>query len=190
MPTTALLVEIVIVGFGFFITVLPIISLLFNVDPKIVMDFYNKIPIQFQLTAAYAAGVMWNRICDQIFSKFDDFSINSKFSTKSIFQKARIEVVLEGVSIRDYIGNFRSLIRVSRGLTVLMLVYFLSTILIALFRPNLLYGRTGWQIIPIIFLEGVFLGISFYSWLRLSIGYVAAVYDAYSIIKSKRKSNK
>src|SRR6266542_4255629 len=101
MPTTTLLVEIVIVGFSFFLCLLPFSTLLFQLRPETVLQFYADIPIQFQLAAAYSAGVIWNRICDQIFHKFDDRIIASKFLSRKAYQAARITVIYNKESIRD-----------------------------------------------------------------------------------------
>lgn len=181
MPTTALLVEIVIVGFSFFLSILPVVALVFQADPKSVLTFYNDVPIQFQLAAAYAAGVTWNRICDQIFHKLDERIIQSKFSSRVNYQAARIKVVLQGESIRDYVGNFRSLIRVCRASTILLAVY---SIVIPIYMitasTTLLLGTLSkWGIVLLVLLLFV---ASAYSWLRLERGYVAAIHDAYAVI--------
>lgn len=187
MPTTALLVEIVIVGFGFFISFLPILSLVFGVDPKTIAQFYYDVPLQFQLVAAYPAGIIWNRVCDQIFGWLDNRLLTALFKSKEEFHSARVEVVMQGEAIRDYIGNFRSLIRINRALNVLLLIYIICT-------PILFWGHgsivipLGGNIAVLIFVfEILLLAISIYAWFRLVRGYASAVHDAYKVIKKKEQ---
>ena len=186
MPTTALLVEIVIVGFTFFLSLLPAASIVFQVKPDVILLFYSSIPIQFQLAASYAAGVIWNRVCDLIFSRFDDKIVLSMFTSKKLFQAARIEVVLEGESIRDYMGNFRSLIRVTRATTILLFIYAIAIpiYLYSFFVPKVM---GGWNAIAIIIFELFLTLSSSYAWYRLERGYISAVKDAYTIVEKNKK---
>lgn len=186
MPTTALLVEIVIVGFTFFLSIIPLIDAIFGVRPQSVLTFYENVPIQFQLAAAYAAGIIWNRVCDQIFHRLDERIIRSKFTSRETYQAARIKVVLQGESIRDYIGNFRSLIRVSRACSVLFVIYGLA-LPFYIFNPMPLIAMNALSKILIILFEFVVLSVSIYAWLRLERGYVSAVCDAYTAIVSDNK---
>jgi len=191
MPTTALLVEIVIVGFGFFISFLPIVSLVFGIDPNTIAQFYYGLPLQFQLVAAYPAGIIWNRMCDQIFGWLDNRLLVELFKSKEEFHSVRIEVVMQGEAIRDYIGNFRSLIRVNRALNVLLLIYLICT-------PIFFWGNGSVTIslpqnisVLILISEILLLLISIYAWFRLVRGYASAVHDAYDVIKRKeRKENR
>jgi hypothetical protein len=186
MPTTTLLAEIVIVGFLFFLSVLPFATVIFQTDPQSILTFYGGIPLQFQLAAAYVAGVVWNRVCDQAFSKLDERIIRSKFPSKETYQAARIEVVLQGEQIRDYIGNFRSLIRIARASSILLLVY-LVAVPVYIFGSSAAISFNTANRIAIVFSELLLSVASIYAWFRLERGYVAAVYDAYSVAKSNLK---
>lgn len=189
MPTTALLVEIVIVGFTFFLSLLPAAAIVFQVRPDVILLFYSSIPIQFQLAAAYAAGVIWNRICDVLFSRFDDKIVLSMFASKKVFQAARIEVVMEGEAIRDYMGNFRSLIRVTRATTILLLIYAIA-IPIYLYGFFVLKEMGGWNAVAIIVFELFLTSSSSYAWYRLERGYISAVKDAYKVVEKKTKKTR
>lgn len=189
MPTTALLVEIVIVGYGFFATLIPIISLIFGVEINTILDFYAKVPIQYQLGLAYSTGIVWNRICDQMFSKVDDKMIEARYPSKKAFQKARIEVIMQGESVRDYVGNFRSLIRVNRALCVTIAVYLFCSPMLIVYRPDLLPNQL-YSLSSIVFLEIVFLLISVYGWHRLNNAYVSQIVDAHSIVEEQKKVKK
>lgn len=187
MPTSALIVEIVIVGFSFFLSLLPFVVIIFKIEPNAVLTFYSNIPLQFQIAAAYAAGVIWNRVCDQLFSKFDHQIALSLFRSKKLFQAIRIEVVMEGESIRDYMGNFRSLIRITRATAVLLLIYTLTTP-VYLFGPNapINIGLKGQ--IAIILFELILTVSSVYAWFRLVRGYVAAIKDAHNVVMKKKRN--
>lgn len=189
MPTTALLVEIVIVGYGFFVTLIPIICLFFGIEINAILDFYAKVPIQYQLGLAYSAGIVWNRICDQVFSRVDDKMIEARFSSKKAFQKARIEVIMEGESVRDYIGNFRSLIRVNRALCVMLAVYLICTPFLFTYRTNLLPIQLL-SLSAIVFSEIVLLVICVYGWHRLNNAYVSQIVDAHTIVEDQKKIKK
>lgn len=178
MPTTALLVEIVIVGLLFYLSALPFIDLLFQPGPESVMEFYTNVPLQYQLVAAYAAGVIWNRICDQVFKRVDNKLILSKFSSKEDYQAARIMVVLHSESLRDYIGNFRSLIRISRATSVLFGIYAVAMPIYA-FVSDIANELTSRNKLALIIINLVFLLASTYAWFRLERGYVSAVYHAH-----------
>lgn len=186
MPTTALLVEIVIVGYGFFATITPIISLVFGIDVVTLLTFYSGVPLLIQLSIAYAAGIVWNRMCDFFFSDIDDKMVLLRFPTKKDFQKARIEVIMQGESVRDYIGNFRSLIRVSRALSVLLVIFILCTPIFTIYRPALL-TVTPPALTPTLLLEIIFLLISIYGWHRLNKAYVSQIADAHAIVKERKE---
>lgn len=188
MPTTALLVELVIVGITFFISAIPIVTLIFNATPQSIITFYLNIPITFQLALAYPFGIVWNRICDQIFSKIDDRIIVSKFSSKTSFQTARIEVVMQGESIRDYIGNFRSLIRINRALSIMMLAYCIFTPIYFVINKTD-FGLNTRDQIAICVIELIVLLTSVYSWFRLEKGYISAIEDAIAIVKKRDNKN-
>lgn len=189
MPTTALLVEIVIVGYGFFATLIPIICLFFGIEMSKILDFYAKVPIQYQLGLAYSAGIVWNRICDQIFSGVDDKMIEARFSSKKAFQKARIEVIMQGESVRDYIGNFRSLIRVNRALCVMLTIYLICTPFLLTYRINLVPSQLL-SLPAIAFSEIILLVISVYGWYRLNNAYVSQIIDAHAIVEDQKKIKK
>jgi len=187
MPTSALLVEIVIVGFSFFLSLLPFVVIIFKIEPNMVLTFYSNIPLQYQIAAAYAAGVIWNRVCDQLFSKFDHQITLSLFRSKKLFQAIRIQVIMEGESIRDYMGNFRSLIRVTRSAAVLLLIYTFATP-VYLFDSSVPQNMVLSGKIAIILLELILTALSVYAWFRLVRGYVAAIKDAHDVVvKKKRK---
>lgn len=184
MPTTALLVEIVIVGFIFFISMIPIVSTLFNFSPTEILGIYNSVPIHLQLALAYPFGVIWNRICDQVFSRLDEIIISLKFKNKTDFQFARIEVVMYGESIRDYIGNFRSLIRIARAVSFSFFIYIFFTPLYFYTHQEKFTGFINLTLIVV--LEFILFSSSMFSWYKLERGYVSAIRDALSIVKKHK----
>lgn len=189
MPTTALLVEIVIVGYGFFATLIPIICLIFGIEINTILDFYDKVPVQYQLGLAYSVGIVWNRICDQVFSRLDDKMIEARFLSKKSFQKARIEVIMQGESVRDYIGNFRSLIRVNRALCVMLTVYLICTPFLLTYRANLLPSQ-HLSLSAIVFSEIVLLVLCVFGWHRLNNAYVSQIVDAHALVENQKKIKK
>jgi len=187
MPTTALLIELVIVGFCFFFTLAPFISLIFQVDPKTLLDFFVNSPFYIELLASYPIGIIWNRVCDQIFKKLDERIIQGTFNSRKEYQIVRIEVVMHGETIRDYIGSFRSLIRISRAMSILFFAYFVTLPFIFYFY-GLKWGLNVLGQITIILFVLLCSITSVYTWWKVAKGYVSAIHDAYTIILSSRKT--
>ncbi len=181
MATTALLVEIVIVGMAFFFTILPIVAAILSVSPCAVFEFFKNVPIHFQIAAAYGAGIVWNRICDQSFHPIDNYIIRARFSSRKAYQAARTMVLLRSDSIREHMANHRSLIRVSRALSLLLSVYVIATP-IYLLISEAYADVTRIRIATIVLLELALLVGSVYAWFRLARGYVFLVSDAHSAI--------
>lgn len=188
METTALLVEIVIVGFGFFLSLVPALTIATGVPPLDVLCFYASVPLVFQLAASYAAGVFWNRVCDQVFHPLDGKIVRSRFSSRDEYQAARIEAVVEGKSIRDYLANYRSLIRISRASSVLLFVYLVASPLWVGTLPPLA-ELPAFRKLALLVLELGLLSASVYAWYHLQRGYVSAVSDAHHAIVRKHSES-
>jgi hypothetical protein len=184
VATTGLLVEIVVVGFTFFLCLVPLVSAFRDLPLVSIVDWFGRVPVQYQLVAAYVAGIIWNGVCDQCFHVFDDCVIRSRFESRVTYQNARIEVVLESESMRQYLSSQRSILRVVRAFAVVALIYLLATP-IYLVHIEPLASFVFAQQVEIMVFEGLLLMASFYAWYRLESGYVAAISDAHDAVRRK-----
>jgi hypothetical protein len=177
MTTTTLLVEIIIVGYLFFLTFAPIVSIIFNIDIKQIFLVFKSIDIQYQLIAAYVIGIIWNRVCDQFFHLFDIKIILEKFSDRIQYQERRVRIIsTKNENMYNYISNFRSLIRVTRATTILIYVYTLASPLIINRTPEL-SKLSNLNHLFIYAIEILLCVGSIFAWYRLERGYVAIIHD-------------
>lgn len=184
MAISIQLVEIIIVGFCFFLSIVPPLAWLFQIDPREILTFYVNVPIQFQLLISYMAGVVWNRFCDQIFHLVDVDIICARFTDRAAYQLARIRVILAGDAISLHVNAYRNLIRVARSTAVLVFSYLLFTPVYLAFIPPISLLPAINKII-LFCLQVVALILSIFAWYRLQKGYVAAIYDAEHVLSTR-----
>ncbi len=180
MATTTLLVELLIVGYAFFVSITPFISLIFKADIIDIFQFSASLEIHYQLIIAYGLGIIWNRACDQIFHIFDLKIIRTKFIDRESYQKSRIKLVMSGKEIYNYLSNFRSLIRITRVLSILFLILIFTTPF--LYNYMLWVNFSNTQKFLITIFEIILFIFSCGSWYHLQKGYVSAIYDGMKII--------
>ena len=188
MTTTTLIAEILIVGLSFFLNIIPIITLVFGISPEEIIIFYSSIQLPYQITAAYAFGVIWNRFCDQILKIIDVKIINRKISKKEYhfnkkkYQFNRIRIVVKSKSMGDYLLYIRSLIRISRAVFVFSLIYLVTIPFIGYLDEQAKISIDPANKLKIMVALLLLCFMSSYQWSKLSAGYLAAITDAIKVI--------
>lgn len=186
MNTTYLLIELLISGLFFFLSLIPLIALIFNYDLVTVFSFHQRIFWPYQILISYAAGIVWNRVCDQIFSKFEEKIILTKFLSKDDYISARLKVILHGPSLKGYLETLRSLLRVARVSSITLIIYSLTAPIYLLRNLDTL-SLIQKLIIVILFI--VLTMATIYSWHRLQKSYVTVVFYTYRHIANDEEKD-
>ena len=177
MNTTSLLIELLISGLAFLFSLFPIIAYLFDVDIIEVMKIFSGLALPYQLLLIYALGIIWNRVCDEVFWPIEEKIIKHRFTTKENFTSAKIRVFMkENSSMVDYLGKIRSLLRITRIISVFPLISLIELPLI------MHYGHVQFTIVKLLLV--IFIGMSFaalssYTWYRFQRSYVKVVFYAH-----------
>ena len=174
MKTTALIVEILVVGILGALVLLPVAAEFADVEVDTVLRSVGQLALVVQLALAYALGVMWNRLCNGLFSAPERVVQSTLRITKSQNQRSRIRLSSEASPLNDYLVATRGLIRVARASCVLLVAY---TGFGLLKVPAISYAG-GLKGHPPPLLTLVLLVLSVYSWWRLYRGYLLTISDA------------
>lgn len=183
MNTTYLLIELLIAGFLFFLSLIPFAVLILGYELESVLTFHLSIYWPYQILAAYSAGIVWNRICDEIYSYFENKIILSKFNSKEDYISARLKVILHGAPVKNYLETLRSLLRVSRVFSITSVIYSISV-------PFFLLGLNDMppsQILLIMIILILFTIASIYAWYKFQRSYIKVVFYSCEHIKEDEK---
>lgn len=181
MNTTSIVVELLVVGFLCFLSLVAVLAVAAGCDMEELMTLASRVELPFQLAAAYVAGIVWNRLCDQCFHHVDIKLIRSNgYATREAFQLARTKVIQTSDRLRDHLAYFRNLIRVTRATTVTAAVY----CLLFPFAPLRVFPfiETERQGVIALILLDIALFAAGFAWYKLEDGYIASVRDSLHVI--------
>jgi len=184
MKTTSLIVEILVVGVLGALVLLPISAQLGGAELSDAFQAVGRLQLVAQLALAYALGVMWNRLCNGLFSGPERLVRSKLGITKSENQESRIRLSSTTNPLNDYLVATRGIIRVSRASCVLLLSY----LLLGLFRVPAIAFSNERVLHPPLFMTTLLLFLGVYSWWRLYRGYLLTIKDAVSTSRSLRET--
>ncbi len=185
MAMTALLVEIVLVGMLGVFTLTPLASWVIRLPIPQALDAISACPLHLQFAGAYVFGVIWNRVCDQLFQPIGRRLALSPFPSHDAFQYARIRVVMHSAQIRDHISYLRSLIRIARAATIALLgaAFTAATQPETFLRDVVVLAHGLALVVSLTFVAT----LSYFAWRRLERGYHEAIHDAWSVVSGEQK---
>ena len=181
MRTTELVVEILVVGVLGVVTLSPPLALLSGDDLGTFTDSLLSMPLLLQLPLAYAAGVVWNRVCNAVFSRPEIWIQNRLGITKDENQESRILLSFEISPLAAYLASTRGVIRVLRAAAILSLSAFVFAC----------SGRQLWTSLNLSFWTAITLSASLslvtaYSWWRVYRGYLLAIQTGAKLAPTRR----
>lgn len=187
MNTTSLLIELLISGLAFFITLVPIVAYGFNLKLQEVILKFSELLLPYQLLLIYALGIIWNRLCDEIFWVYEKKIIEKRFKDKENFTAAKIKVLMkENSPMIDYLGKIRSLLRITRITSVFTLIVLVEFPF--LFHFGLLQLPTK-QIFILVIVTLFLLFLSIYTWYRFQRSFVKVVFYAHIHLMNEENRN-
>ncbi len=173
MSTTTLLVEILIVGILAAISLyLPLLTF-----TSFRLDNISNLSVFLQIGVIYTAGIIWNRVCNLVFSLFEKRITNTIFLDKREWFRAKLKVMASGGKLSEYTEVLRSFVRISRAVALLALIHGVT-----IFIDSSTVTHSGFTKIQVSTFYTLLLSSSLFSWYWHRRGYLLTVKTAQEIL--------
>ena len=171
MQTTALVVEVLVVGILAAVGLAPAAALLTGMSLSAVWSELASMSLVMQLGMTYSLGVVWNRVCNFVFGPLEGVVRWRQGLGKDEIQRKRIVVSSSASPLAFHLGSTRGMIRIVRS-TVLLMAMLLAWNLRGVVSLSTSQGST--VTVPTSVLAGSLL-VCLYSWQRLYRGYLLTI---------------